>query len=243
MDHAPARVCFDNKVGPEGFEFPACVACNRVAALCELVVALYVRMADRNPEYLNRRDFEKIVLGVANNAPDALLNPYTTANEKRRMLKKHGVALPAGEFLEDVPVVGIPEAAHGYIDIFVRKMLAAMFYRETGNMLGPTHGLMLIWAQLGSDSSLVLRSRADEWFGNMHHGQRRNIDIRGQFKYKWGHSFDQRIFGLWMEFRSALGFFAVAGPADGFAGMKHKEAVRSWAPLDEAARELNIRAS
>jgi hypothetical protein len=42
-DHIPSRVLFDNRQWPEGYEFPACVACNRETRHDEQIVAMLSR--------------------------------------------------------------------------------------------------------------------------------------------------------------------------------------------------------
>jgi hypothetical protein len=56
-DHAPARIVFRGKHGPDDFEFPACAECNRAAALSEQVTAFYIRSIDQGYEQLDADEY------------------------------------------------------------------------------------------------------------------------------------------------------------------------------------------
>jgi len=60
IDHAPARIVFIKKHGPEGFLFPSCSECNRIAGLSEQVMAFYIRSFDRSARGLDEAEFEKL---------------------------------------------------------------------------------------------------------------------------------------------------------------------------------------
>ena len=44
IEHCPPRAMFQHKQWPEGFEFPACEACNKSSSDDDLVVAMLARM-------------------------------------------------------------------------------------------------------------------------------------------------------------------------------------------------------
>lgn len=236
IDHAPARVCFKRKVGPEGYELPACLPCNRETGASEQVAALYIRMADFEDQHFDASDLDKLISGVANNAPQCLPDMGLSANDKRRTLRERGLALARGQVLLDAPIAGVPKAVHAHIEVFARKMLAAMYYRETERILGPEHALILHWAQMGTEAAEFTRSRAEAWFGELRVGTRQNADIGTQYRYKFGHHPNHGFFGLWMEFGQSFGFFTVAGPADRLGKLERAEFVRQWAPIDEVGR-------
>lgn len=230
IDHAPPRICFKGKVGPEGYELPACLACNNDISLSEMVAAFYIRMADDTPENFDDADIQRLISAIANNAPSCLPNPRLSSAEKRRTLRERGLALPAGALLADAPIAGIPDAVQAHMSLFARKMLAALFYRETGRILGDEHRLILQWAQRGSPAAEVSLQCATAWFGRMRTGRRQKADLGTQFAYRFGYHENHGFFGLWMEFGS-LCFFTVAGPADQLASLGPDAFVEPWAPL------------
>lgn len=231
VDHAPARICFKGKVGPEGFELPACEPCNRQTALSEQVAALYLRMADQAGRHFDAADLNKLISAVANNAPDCLRDLGLSANEKRRTLRERGFASPPGAFLHDVPVVGIPPAVNRHFEVFLRKMLAALFYRETAGFAGPGHGLILQSAQAGTSAAADLEQNAGDWFGVFRLGSRPNVDIGDQFAFRYGYQPGHGFFGLWMAFASSFRFFAVAGPRDELATLDDPAVIHDWKAL------------
>jgi hypothetical protein len=84
IDHVPSRACFAGRIGPEGFEFPACEACNSASRISEIVFAFYSRTISQ--EGGHRDDVADLYRGVKNNAPDCLPQLNVTANEKRKAL-------------------------------------------------------------------------------------------------------------------------------------------------------------
>lgn len=129
-DHAPARIVFRGKHSPEDFEFPACGECNRAASLSEQVTAFYIRSIDNSYEQLDEDEYEKLISGIVNNAPDAL--PYRDPASQPEPYTQY-IAPDA----ED-RTVSIPEIAKAHIELFGTKMLYAMYYRVTGNPASST---------------------------------------------------------------------------------------------------------
>lgn len=243
VDHAPARICFKAKIGPEGFELPACEACNRNTALSEQVTAFYIRMADKASTHFHGPDTTKLISAMVNNAPECLPDPQIPANDKRRALREQGVRLARGEWLDEAPVARIPETVHGHVEVFMRKMLAALFYRETGGFLGPGHSLVLQWAQRGTEAAEFSRQNAEDWLGNRLVSTRRNTDLGDQFAYRYAYHPAHGFFGLWMEFDGSFGFFTIAGPAQELAKLADQTFVKPWRPLDDCGRDVRLRPS
>jgi len=237
IDHAPARACFKNNEAPEGYESPACVPCNGALRKTENIVALYIKLADRTPENFSFTDQERLRLGVRNNAPECLPGADLSANQRRRAYQMQGLRLAPGETFAEAPVARVPKPVQAHMRLFARKMLAALFYRETGRILGTSHALITEWFQAGSPASVASSARAQAWFGKLIVGKRQNINIGRQFVYRVGYSANHGFFGLWMEF-GTLQFFCVAGPADQLATLETPEHASPWLPLDEAARVL-----
>jgi hypothetical protein len=109
IDHVPNRECFDNRVWPEGYEFPACERCNRAAGQNEQAVAFYLHMTnfDRNTV---TDQAKKLHRGVINNTPEMLPSLDVTANDRRRTFRRFGLVKPDGIPWNDVPVIKVPPA-------------------------------------------------------------------------------------------------------------------------------------
>lgn len=237
LDHAPARICFKGRIGPEGYEVPACEPCNFAVRKTENVIALWIRMADSTPENFSETDLNALIASVKNNAPECLPGIGLSANQKRRALQARGERLGPGETYAEAPVADLPEPVQRHMELFARKMISALFYSETRNFLGKNHGLVLTWFQAGSEASEISSQRASLWFGDLIVGKRQNTDIRHQFVYRYGYNPAHGFFGLWMEF-GTLQFFSVAGPKDQIETLRASDMIKEWMPLDEAAKAV-----
>lgn len=238
IDHAPPRICFKQKVGPEDYELPACVPCNSETSLSEMVAAFYIRMSDHESTHYHEGDIQKLISAMVNNAPDCLPDTHLTANERRSTLRDRSVRIPRGALLSEQPIVRIPDRVHHHLEVFARKMLAAMFYRETGRILSAEHGLILHWAQDGASIANRHAAQAEAWFGEERMTARRNTDLGTQYLYRFGYHPNHGFFGIWIEFGKSLSFFLIAGPSDQLATLDNPSFVSCWEPLDAFARSI-----
>lgn len=213
-DHAPARIVFRGKHGPDDFEFPACAECNRAAALSEQVTAFYIRSMDQGYDRLDEDEYQKLIDGIVNNAPDAV--PY------RHPSRGPG---PYTRFIapnaED-RTVSIPEVAKDHIALFGTKMLYAMYYRVTGRPAYSSLRRLVYWAQAGTPAADQVRQDASQWFDDLQVARRSNVDLGDQFRYQTGYNSAHGYLGLHMSFGEALVFFCVLGPAREMIRLKPK---------------------
>jgi len=75
VDHVPARL-LPGGFAPEGFESPACKACNQGADKPDQISGLYTMMLDFDPAEFasedDRKKISKLIRGIRNNYPEAL---------------------------------------------------------------------------------------------------------------------------------------------------------------------------
>lgn len=213
-DHAPARVVFRGKHGPDLFEFPACVECNRAAALSEQVTAFFVRSVDQGYGKLDEDEYQKLIDGIINNAPEAL--PYRDLSSAPEPYTRF-IAPDAEE-----RTISIPEVAKDHITLFGTKMLYAMYYRVTGTPASSSLRRLVYWAQAGTPAANQVRHNASQWFNDLKVAQRSNVDLGNQFRYQTGYHPAHGYFGLHMSFGEALVFFCVLGPARAMIRLKPK---------------------
>ncbi|WP_152522566.1 hypothetical protein [Sphingobium ummariense] len=207
-DHAPARIIFRGKHGPENFEFPSCSLCNRASALSEQVTAFYIRSLDQDSSRLDEAEFDKLIEGLVNNAPEAV--PFPTFRQNRAY--------------SEMPdrLITIPPMAYQLITLFGTKMLYALHYRVTGKPANPTQRRLVAWQQAGTQGAEDIRHNASQWFDGMIVGQRRNVDLGNQFRFQTGYNERHGYLGLHMSFGEALVFFCVLGPARHMVKLKPK---------------------
>lgn len=213
-DHAPARIVFRGKHGPDDFEFPACAECNRAAALSEQVTAFYIRSIDQGYEKLDAEEYKKLIDGIANNAPNAL--PYVDRSRPPEPYTRF-IAPDAHE-----RAVTIPEIAKELIELFGTKLLYAMYYRVTGTPASSTLRRLVWWAQAGTPAADQVRHNASQWFDDLTIARRPNVDLGDQFRYQTGYHPAHGVFGLHMSFGEALVYFCVLGPARDMLRLKPK---------------------
>jgi hypothetical protein len=133
---------------PEGFEFPACKACNSRSSRDEQVLAYYATLGDdgRHETSLNA------LKGLKNNSPH-LLPRLLTGIEKRPLLRTLGIEPTPGHTVSDIPLIAVPEEARRSVLKCLTKLTCALVYREM-NMVAPS--TTLFWAYLRSNAELLL---------------------------------------------------------------------------------------
>lgn len=146
VDHQPARSFFDGRIWPEGYEFPACEPCNKKSKDHEHVLTTLVRLRGEGEQNAQREvDFAKFAKAMKNNFPGLLrvLGP----DEKRGFIRSRGLWVPVGRaFPLELPMVAIdPRIAGAAVDAVFRKLMCALHYRHTGNILPADATITVKW--------------------------------------------------------------------------------------------------
>lgn len=210
-DHCPARICFRDRIGPDGWSFPACAACNSAISKTEQVVAFYIRALDFTDENMRTADLQRLLQGVTNNNPDLVPRINAGANEKRRMLAHLGVRRPPGEFLEDVPIMAVPVGAGAHLDFFNRKLSAAIYYRITGEIITPGHLVMSRWMQTQDDTlEEILKTLGPAWTESFQ-GARTNLDFGDQLSGVVAAGLLPQVLTYVVQFGTSLCFWGGVG--------------------------------
>lgn len=225
IDHVPLRAAFLGKVGPEGFEFPSCQACNSGTAGSEQVFALYARLLDHNDSNYNSVQLRRLIDGVRNNYPDLVPRTNLSATEKRRILQHWGWELPRGAFLDDVGLVALSKKAGPHLQMNTVKLLAALHYRHAGTTLTAQHATFTGWSQLGLPGVDEAQAQLLEGMPELVVGARTNTSIGNQFAYRWGQSPDQSLFGFAAGFGTGLFVMGAAAP------LQDVENIEGWLPF------------
>jgi hypothetical protein len=145
IDHQPARSFFDAKHAPEGYEFPACEPCNKKSKDHEHVLTARLK-GDGQQDGQREVDFAKYAKAMRNNFPGLLrvLGP----DEKQGFVKSRGVFVPVGRaFPLQLPMVTIdPKIAGAAVDGVFRKLMCALHYKHTGNIVPADAEITVKWA-------------------------------------------------------------------------------------------------
>lgn len=214
IDHVPARTCFYRRTGPEGFEFPACHSCQTATRIDELVFGFYARLMDHDDGRYDENDASRLLEGMRNNAPHLIPNLELSANEKRRALKEYGIARPTAEFLEDVPMAGVPKEFHGAATIVGRKLALATHYRELGSIAGLDCRVTVHWSQLQIPAGADLSDKLSLLLENRTVGARVNTDIGDQFSYDWAFNEREGLFAICAQLCGSLLLLCAVAPED-----------------------------
>jgi len=228
IDHAPARTCFVRRVGPEGFEFPACKRCQEASRRDELIFGFYIRTLDTDERNYNSEDISDLMRGMRNNAPEMLPELDLPPNAKRATLREAGLTLERGQLLDDVPLVGVPVGFKDVVRMVTAKLACALHYKHLDAHIPVGHRLMIIFNQLQFPSGRELAERLVEAMPDLVVGQRGNTNIGDQFAYVWGRNEDEDLFAIGAQFSQSMFILAAAAPPSTVAAARTPE---DWLPL------------
>lgn len=133
IDHIPARYFFRNRQWPEGYEFPACHACNKGSSLDELVLGMLVRLRVNHATHgIDQLELEDCVKKLQARRPE-----WTQAmrglsrNETRRLLSAQGLpkVTPDGKHL---CAVAMPQEFADAANRYAEKLARALYFKVTG---------------------------------------------------------------------------------------------------------------
>ena len=185
-DHIPSRVLFDNRQWPEGYEFPACVACNRETRHDEQVVAMLSRVyPDANtPEGIKKT--QERIRAVAHNYPEIPVEMQPTIRQKINAAKKYNIEIPEGKSSADIPALSLKgPLVNKAVTNFGRKLFLALYYKHTSEILPKESGVALLWfSNLQIEHGELPREIAS-LVSNFPTLERCNTNLYDQFFYRY----------------------------------------------------------
>jgi hypothetical protein len=123
-------------------------------------------------------------------------DPDLPVVEKRRVLRRFGWQREAGVFLDDLPMVAVPQLVAKHMAMNAVKLLAALHYRHTGTCLNGAYGVVTAWSQQGLPGRHEARDTLIGGMPDLGVGSRVNTSIGDQFGYRWGRNEQASIFGM-----------------------------------------------
>lgn len=216
VDHQPARALFDRRDWPEGYAFPACEPCNQRSKDAEHKLAVLVRVdTEAQDDPIRRSEFRKFVVGMRNNFP-GLLKPLS-ANEKRRVLKAEGITRPAGTALADMHMAGIQaDAAEDLFDIVITKLLKALHWKHTGNIVRWDEGIKSNWYSNAYFDVFRHSKEAEFYIGLPAFPPiiRSRRDLSDQFAYRFGKDPQGELSAFLIAFRNSFIVTGIVAQSD-----------------------------
>lgn len=208
-DHVPSRAFFESRQWPEGFEFPACVRCNRATRHDEQVVAMLSWIyPDPSTEKGKAEVYERI-RAVAHNYPAVLEEMRPSARQLRDAVKKYGVKRRPGQSLSELPVLSAKgPLVNAAVENFSRKLFCALYYKHTGQILPTSGGVAVRWySNVQIERDEIPRSLAPVLAG-FPKLQRSRTNLDDQFFYRWGVADTKAVAAFLAFFRRS---FAIIG--------------------------------
>jgi len=186
-DHVPARVCFKDRVWPEGFVFPACADCNGKDRASELVVAFHIHSMTENVV-----EFTEVMHGLRNNFPEALPDPFMSPGAKAKALSKRGITL-RGHQIPFAPIVKLAAEADEHFHRFTRKLAKAIYYKVTGQPAPAGYRFITHWTTADQPDAEETIGAFVQMMPQIEVGARGNTDLGNQFAYRFNASIDRDV--------------------------------------------------
>ncbi|ALO44889.1 hypothetical protein [Pseudohongiella spirulinae] len=182
-DHIPSRAIFDDRQWPEGFEFPACVRCNRATRYDEEIVAFISRLYPDPAGAKRTEDFKKICETLERYRPDVMEEIRGTANQKKKALKENNIALEPGQAAGNAPLIRVGPLVNEAVTNFSRKLILALYYQQTGTILNHDAGIAIRWFSNLEVAQGKLPAELAQYIRGYPDIVRCNTSLKDQFSY------------------------------------------------------------
>jgi hypothetical protein len=218
MEHCPPRAMFQNRQWPEGFEFPACDACNHGTADADVLVAMLSRM-DPIEE---KGDLDGKQNGLMRNThkqfPGMFQKMILSPIEARRQNRAMGITPKPGQTHQEAAGVRVTPEMHRAVCVFSSKLAKAIFFMETGSIFPADGGLMLNWF---SNADLLPNGRYKVFDilgplgGEVRELKRSGKSLNSQFEFKITMSADKTLLVIQAAFGKAFGTVTIGTSTPG----------------------------
>ncbi len=208
IEHCPPRAMFQYRQWPEGFEFPACEACNSGTGDHDLLIAMLARM----DPFTNQGNKDEKLIGLMQMAnkqyPGMFKKMMPSAIEARRQNRELGIQPAAGQSHQDTGVVKIPDEIHEAVCVLARKLAKGVFYREVATPFPDEGCLLLNWftnSELFRTGQYMVFDLLKELSGTAPPLLRSGQYLNDQFEYKLSLSADKTTMVLQARFGNTFG--------------------------------------
>jgi hypothetical protein len=136
IDHVPARALFIGRAWPEGYEFPACDACNAASRASENVVAAISRCRPDPKTPGELAELRRLVEGIRNNDSATFLEMTDPVFKAQIARQSSSLILPR-HFVDNLPVIHLGPLTLRHLAVFAEKLTKALHYLHTDNIVSP----------------------------------------------------------------------------------------------------------
>lgn len=208
IEHCPPRSMFQHRQWPEGFEFPACDACNGGSSNDDLLVAMLARM----DPFTNRGDLDGSQLGrmrlVNKQFPGLFERMMPSPIEARVANRDLGIVPSPGTMHQQAGPVKVPHELHSAVSVLARKLVKGIYYQDT-RLPFPNEGCLLLnWfsnAELLRAGKYPVFETLRELDGQAPQLKRSGKMLNDQFEFKFSLAADKSILVLQARFGAAFG--------------------------------------
>jgi hypothetical protein len=151
----------------------------------EQFFAFMCHLSDRDNDNYDREMSRRLMTGIRNNLPDLYPRIVNGANERRRGLRRLGLAKPPGKTLDQMPLAEFPREIDPVLRLVTTKLGLALFYKHKGYAAPLTHGVASYWAQAADNISMARFGEVIKELQFVHTGHRKNLDFGNRFSYVW----------------------------------------------------------
>jgi len=202
VEHCPPRALFQKKIAPEGFEFPACVACNNYSSDEDLIVAVIARMG--SPKF---GDSDGKLIGMMKNLnrqkPEFYKTFLASATEARANNRQLGIEPSPGMTHQEMGVLNINDETRTAIKVFAKKLAKGITYLEAGLVFKNDDCLALNWftnANVIRDGGYKVFEILSHINGKAPELSRSKVILNNQFEYKFSLSDDRNLILIQAKF-------------------------------------------
>jgi hypothetical protein len=219
---------FQHRQWPEGFEFPACAACNHGSDDDDLLVSMLARM----DPFQNKGNLDGKAPGLMAAAqqqyPGLFRKMVQTPSEARRENRLLGIRPAPGQTHQETCVMKIPDEMHQAVGVFARKLAKAIYYRDVQAVFPEDGCLVLTWftnTDLVRDGKYPVFETLRDVAGSAPTLTRSGRFLNDQFEYKMSLSPERHLLALQARFGNAFGLVVFGSTTPGLIE-KHVEGLR-----------------
>lgn len=230
IDHVPSRAIFNGRQWPEGFEFPACARCNHATQDDELVVAMLSRLyPDPSTDEEKRRSYA-LMRGIAERMPEVFVEMKPDLRSLRDAAKKYGLVPEEGETLASLPVLKVSgPLVNQAIGNFSRKLLCALHFKHTGNIVSKTDAMAFKWYSNLQLATEAIPEMLTKLLNRTVEVRRAKTSLDDQFKYFYAVTESNRMSAFLIFFHES---FAILGMVNTNADAEVPEGAKVLRPYD-----------
>jgi hypothetical protein len=177
---------FRARAWPEGYEFPACSACQSVSSKDEMLVAFLSRMNPNTEDAKELAAFEDLIRSVENNFPGISESMRLSVNRKRAWVERRGHELPSGLAAGELPLVSIEDPRfEAAVTTFATKLFMALYYLHTRRIVPRGGGARFRWWTNAQDLSPLNTPELQQILSRFPELKRARTSLEDQFSYRF----------------------------------------------------------